>query len=266
MVYQNSRSDSFHYLNFAMDAGFGYSYKLDNHNTIFAEAQMNDMSSVPNIFDKNHHKLEALISFGYAYNFGITAADQELLAQRSMMSQENIDALNEQIANLEKEVNNGKQTIKRLENRIAELESQSGNNGNINNGGNDQAAKELQAKIDQIKADQLTFYALPFSILYANDQWTISDKEQQKLKAIARVMKDNPNTKYVIYGFCDYTGSDEYNMKLSQKRAEEVKRQLVNNYGIAENRLEANWKGKQAPFGDVKYSVNRRVSIYRVIE
>ena len=181
-----------------------------------------------------------------------------------MLTQENFDALNDQIANLEKQVANGKQNEKKLEGRISELENELAD-AKVN-GGNDKAAKELQAKIDQIKNDQLTFYALPFSIQYGVDQYTVTNTEQQKLKAIARVMKDNPNTKYMIYGFCDYTGSDEYNMKLSQKRAEEVKRQLVNKYGIAEDRLEAKWLGKSAPFGDVKYSVNRRVSIYRVIE
>jgi len=253
-----------HRLNFAMDLGLGYSYKLSQHSTIFIEGELIDVAHIPNIFKNNHHGLDAMVSLGYAFNFGVTAADQELIAQRAMLTQENLDALNDQIANLEKQVADGKKTEKKLEGRISELENELAD-AKVN-GGNQQAAKELQAKIDQIKNDQLTFYALPFSIQYGVDQYTVTGKEEQKLKAIARVMKDNPNTKYMIYGFCDYTGSDEYNMKLSQKRAEEVKRLLVNKYGIAEDRLEAKWKGKSAPFGDIKYSVNRRVSIYRVIE
>jgi outer membrane protein OmpA-like peptidoglycan-associated protein len=263
-LWMNNSVDGRHRLNVVADAGLGYAYKVSNHSTIFAEAGMICMAHVPNIFKNRHQGLDAYLALGYAFNFGLTAEDEELNAQRAALSQENLDALNEQIANLERQVNNGKQNEKRLEGRIAELESQVGNTPV--NGGNDQAAKELQAKIDQIKADQLTFYALPFSILYGVDQYTVSASEQQKLKAIARVMKDNPNTKYMVYGFTDYTGSDDYNMKLSEKRAKEVVRQLVEKYGIAESRLEAKWNGKNAPFGDVKYSVNRRVSIYRVIE
>ncbi|MBR1793227.1 MAG: OmpA family protein [Bacteroidales bacterium] len=251
-------------LNLAMDAGLGYSYKVSKHSTIFAEAELIDVAHIPNIFKSNHLSLDALVSLGYAFNFGVTAADEELLAQRSNLTQENLDALNDQIANLEKQVATGKQQEKKLEGRIADLESKLAEDRAPAT--NNQASKELQDKINQIKADQLTFYALPFSIQYDVNQYTVSESEHQKLKAIARVMKDNPSTKYVVYGFADYTGSDEYNMKLSQKRAEEVKRQLVNKYGIAENRLEAKWNGKNTPFGDVKYSVNRRVSIYRVIE
>jgi outer membrane protein OmpA-like peptidoglycan-associated protein len=87
-----------------------------------------------------------------------------------------------------------------------------------------------------------------------------------KVKAISRVMKDNPALKLTIVGFCDYTASDEYNMKLSEKRAKEVKRLMVDKYGVDADRLTVDWKGKTVAFGDIQYSLNRRVSFYRVIE
>jgi outer membrane protein OmpA-like peptidoglycan-associated protein len=55
-------------------------------------------------------------------------------------------------------------------------------------------------------------------------------------------------------------------MKLSQRRAEEVKRLMVKKYGIDENRISVDWKGKTVAFGDIHYELNRRVSFYRVIE
>jgi outer membrane protein OmpA-like peptidoglycan-associated protein len=79
-------------------------------------------------------------------------------------------------------------------------------------------------------------------------------------------MKDNPDLKLTVVGFCDYTASDAYNMKLSQRRAEEVKRLMVKKYGIDENRISVDWKGKTVAFGDIHYELNRRVSFYRVIE
>lgn len=255
---------STHRLNLAMDAGLGYSYKVSDHSTIFAEAELIDLAHIPNIFRNRHHGLDALVALGYSYNFGVTAADQELIEQRKNLTQENFDALQKQLEDAQQQVAAGKQQEKKLEGRISELENRLANAEPSTRG--DAASKELQAKIDQIKADQLTFYALPFSVQFETNQYTVSQAEHKKLEAIARVMKDNPSTKYMVYGFCDYTGSDEYNMKLSQKRAEEVKRQLVNKYGIAESRLEAKWAGKTMAFGDIKYSVNRRVSIYRVIE
>ena len=107
---------------------------------------------------------------------------------------------------------------------------------------------------------------MPFSVLYGVDEWQVTDEEMDKVKAVARVMKDNSNVKIKVVGFADYTGSDAYNMKLSERRANEVKRLLTKKYGIAEDRITVDFKGKSAPFGDVQYPINRRVSFYRVIE
>ena len=117
-----------------------------------------------------------------------------------------------------------------------------------------------------MKEEQLTFYALPLSILYSIDQYKIPSGEMRKMKAIAKVMKDNPDYKFAIVGFADYSGSPEYNQKLSLKRAEEAKKVLVNKYGIDPDRLVVEGKGQTESFGDVKMSINRRVSFYRVIE
>ena len=50
---------------------------------------------------------------------------------------------------------------------------------------------------------------------------------------------------------------------LSVEQAIEI---LVKKYGVDGDRLEVDWKGKTIAFGDIKFSLNRRVSFYRVIE
>jgi outer membrane protein OmpA-like peptidoglycan-associated protein len=171
------------------------------------------------------------------------------------------------VNNLDNQLRNSRNNEKRLENRIAELEDQLAQAlAQGGKGGNSAAADSLQAVIDQIKADQLTFYAMPFSVQYGVDEWEVSEDEDAKVKAVARVLKDNPDVKVLVVGFADYTGSDSYNMKLSEKRANEVKRLLVKKYGIAENRIQTEYKGKSVAFGDIQYALNRRVSFYRVIE
>ena len=107
---------------------------------------------------------------------------------------------------------------------------------------------------------------MPFSVQYGVDEWNVTDDEMLKVKAVGRVLKDNPDVKVLVVGFADYTGSDSYNMKLSEKRANEVKRLLVKKYGIAEDRIQTEYKGKSVAFGDIQYAINRRVSFYRVIE
>ena len=247
------------------ELGLGYSYRICDHGTIFVEGLIDDHAGVRNIFSGKKHNLkylDAMIAIGYLYNFGPTAADRARLSEMNKMNNENYEALNNQIAELQNKIDNKDKQIKKLEARVAELEKELANVPQANTA----AADSLQRLIDQVKADQMTYYALPFSILFGVDQYTVSDSEMQKLAAVARVMKDNPDTKFNLVGFCDKSGSDSYNQKLSEKRVKEVKRLLVKKYGIAEDRLTTEGKGKSASFGDASFSVNRRVSFYRVIE
>ena len=208
-----------------------------------------------------------LLGIGYLYRTGLTAVDVEIQNQKSQLTLDNLDALTKQINDLELQVRNNKKAEEKLNNQIADLEQQLRNRPNVTGGnGNNANNDSLQAIINQIKDDQLTFYALPFSVLYPVDVWKIPADQMEKVKACARVMKDNPNVKFNLVGFCDMTGSDDYNWKLSQRRAEEVKRVLVEQFGIDANRLTCDWKGKTMAFGDLNYSVNRRTSFYRVIE
>ncbi|MBR5029264.1 MAG: OmpA family protein, partial [Bacteroidales bacterium] len=110
--------------------------------------------------------------------------------------------------------------------------------------------------------NQSTLYGMPLSILYPNDVWKVPSDQMNKLKAVAEVMKNNPDTKFTIIGFCDEPASYEYNDKLSEKRATEVKRLLMEKYGIDGDRLTTDWKGKRECFGDCKFSINRRTSFY----
>lgn len=254
-----------------LDGGLGASYRLGDSWSIFGEYGYDINGDAPNpklFFSNDLHHTNRILRLGAAYCFGVTAADQAIAAQKAMLTQENFGALNTQVNNLENQVAATRNNEKKLENRIAELEDQLAealkNQGKGT--GNGAAADSLQAVIDQIKADQLNFYAMPFSVQYGVNEWQVSDEEMDKVKAVARVLKDNGDVKIMVVGFADYTGSDQYNMKLSEKRANEVKRLLVKKYGIAEDRISTDYKGKSVAFGDIQYALNRRVSFYRVIE
>ena len=253
-----------------LDGGVGVSYRFGESHNVFAEYGYDingDAPSPSQFFSNALHNTNRIFRLGYFYCFGVTATDKAVAAQKAMLTQENFGALNSQVSNLENQVRTSRSNEKKLENRIAELEDQLAQAlAQGGKGGNSAAADSLQAVIDQIKADQLTFYAMPFSVQYAVDEWNVSDDEMLKVKAVGRVLKDNPNVKVLVVGFADYTGSDNYNMKLSEKRANEVKRLLVKKYGIAEDRIQTEYKGKSVAFGDIQYALNRRVSFYRVIE
>lgn len=70
---------------------------------------------------------------------------------------------------------------------------------------------------------------------------------QTKLDEIARALKsDDQNNNVVISGYTDRIGSDSYNMKLSQRRADSVKNYLASQ-GVPAARLSAVGKGKSNP-------------------
>lgn len=254
----------------AVDAGIGYSLQFSDSWSFYTELEFNVNDYHPFFWEDfaDWTYTHGNFHIGLMKNFGLCKADQAIVAQKSLLTQENFDALNNQVNNLEGQVASARNNEKRLENRIAQLEDQLkaalANQGKGN--GNDEETKKLQATIDQIKADQLNFYAMPFSVQYEVNEWQVSEEEMDKVKAVARVLKDNSDAKIMVVGFADYTGSDQYNMKLSEKRANEVKRLLTKKYGIAEDRITVDYKGKSVAFGDIQYALNRRVSFYRVID
>ena len=63
------------------------------------------------------------------------------------------------------------------------------------------------------------------------------------LDEIAAWMIENPQHSALIEGYTDYKGSDAYNLGLSQRRADSVKKYLIDK-GVNEERLEAIGRGK----------------------
>lgn len=77
------------------------------------------------------------------------------------------------------------------------------------------------------------------------------------LTKIARKMYADPNFNLDIVGYCDNVGGDEVNNRLSMKRAEDTKRELVRRYGVPANRINTYGKGRTpGPIDD--FMPNRR--------
>ena len=80
------------------------------------------------------------------------------------------------------------------------------------------------------------------------------DKGAKKsLDELARWMQANPDTKVMIEGHCDATGSSEFNQKLGERRAEAVKSYLEE-AGVESSRMDTVSQGDTKP----KYSPNDR--------
>jgi len=100
-------------------------------------------------------------------------------------------------------------------------------------------------------------------IYFELNQATIEPESKPALDNAAKILKDNPTIKVEIQGHTDSVGSAEYNLKLSDKRAQAVVNYLVQNYGIDVNRLTGKGYGKTMPIAsnstEMGRALNRRV-------
>lgn len=85
-----------------------------------------------------------------------------------------------------------------------------------------------------------------------------------KVQILAQFLKDNPERKVLIEGFTDSTGSDQYNLGLSQRRADGLKHALVRQ-GIDINRITTQGFGEEYAVTDnstpAARAMNRRVEV-----
>ena len=75
-------------------------------------------------------------------------------------------------------------------------------------------------------------------IYFAFNSIGIQQNEKTKLNAILKTLKENPNMKVTVTGWCDIKGSVAVNKRISRQRAEAVKTWLAKN-GIEANRITA---------------------------
>jgi len=84
-------------------------------------------------------------------------------------------------------------------------------------------------------------------IFFDYDTAEIRGDAQTILSKDASYLNSHPNVRFVIGGYCDERGSNEYNLALGQNRAEAAKTALVN-AGVAATRIRVISYGKEKPF------------------
>ena len=84
------------------------------------------------------------------------------------------------------------------------------------------------------------------NVFYAFDSAELTENSTLALDSLVTLLNENPNVTIELSSHCDYRGSDDYNMRLSQRRAESVVRYLIQ-HGIEEERLSPVGYGKTRP-------------------
>ena len=84
------------------------------------------------------------------------------------------------------------------------------------------------------------------NIFYEFDKATLTAESEASLDELIKLLNLNPNVTIELSSHCDYKGSDGYNIRLSQARAESVVNYLIKG-GIEAERLTAKGYGEEKP-------------------
>ena len=104
-----------------------------------------------------------------------------------------------------------------------------------------------------------------YGIYFDFNKADVKPESEPTLKEITKLLSQNPNLKLYVVGHTDNVGGFDYNMKLSQARADAVVKVLTTQYKVNPNRLKSYGVGLLAPVTSNKTdegrAKNRRVEL-----
>ena len=130
-------------------------------------------------------------------------------------------------------------------------------------------AKEKQmAKENKIAKEKLSEAFELTLVEFEINSMKLTEKSEGLLNNTAEVMKRYPNFSYIIQGHTDSRGNEEFNIKLSKNRAEQVKKYLISR-GIRADILSTEGIGSAQPIADNESEegrlLNRRV-VFKIVK
>lgn len=118
----------------------------------------------------------------------------------------------------------------------------SGSEGDgLSAGGLDMRGSGFNAMAEAIRNGNIPPEAILTTVYFGFDKYTVEANERAKLDAIAGRAK---NTKLIIAGYTDQFGTEEYNLGLSDRRAQSVREYLVK-LGSSQGNIEVLAMGEQ---------------------
>ncbi|MGB5555645.1 MAG: OmpA family protein [Flavobacteriaceae bacterium] len=121
----------------------------------------------------------------------------------------------------------------------------------------DRMDKQAQKIEEEIPGAQVTRVGEGINVVFNQDAGVYFDTNKSNVKGaaittldkMANILKEYPQTNILVVGHTDSAGPDDYNLQLSQQRAESVTNYLVS-HGIDKGRLTTEWYGETQPVAD----------------
>ena len=96
-----------------------------------------------------------------------------------------------------------------------------------------------EARNKQVEASGKTIHILESVVAFPFNQSDVQSSQMSSLEHVANYLKKNPDANITVNGYASPEGTEEYNLQLSQRRADAVKNLLVSKYGIEADRINA---------------------------
>lgn len=135
----------------------------------------------------------------------------------------------------------------------------------ISKDGTDDGLKNVKGEFkDATRTDEGIKFSLSSDVLFPTNSSYLTDKAKVELDKLVKILKQEKNNKIRVDGHTDATGTEEYNIWLSEKRAASVKKYLEEG-GITNSRITIKGLGPNKPIADNKTpegrQKNRRVEV-----
>ena len=126
----------------------------------------------------------------------------------------------------------------------------------------EQMRARLRDQLNQVLQTRDTARGLIVSmsdVLFDFNKYTLKPEARERLAKISGIVEAYPGLKLQVEGHTDSIGSDEYNLQLSEKRADSVRAYLVSN-GVRPDTVSAQGFGKADPVADNSTASGRKLN------
>lgn len=142
-----------------------------------------------------------------------------------------------------------------------------GTAGAIIGGNMDKKAKELEEEMEDVtvqRVEEGIAVSFDSGILFDFDSATLRREGYDNLRKLAEIMKKDDNTELLIVGHTDSRGDEDYNVSLSERRAQSASTFMVSQ-GLTSSRIQIAGRGEYEPLSenetDAGRQKNRRIEV-----
>lgn len=121
------------------------------------------------------------------------------------------------------------------------------------------------AQVERVDDGIIVTFDENSGVYFATNKYDLNEESRTTLDKLTNVLREFPDTNILVVGHTDSTGPRDFNMTLSQNRAQSVTNYFVTQKSLSSGRITTEWFGPDAPIADNSTvegrAKNRRVNV-----